>query len=329
MWGSGVLEVRKSGVFREVLGGQEAWKSGGLNSRIVTIIFETENLFFPRAEAIRLFLLGNPGRPRLCAWLGQCSEGGLRVVWGRSGRTGFSDSRSRPALSQPGPGLRLSRRVCPAGCRRRPVRVPVPRPARAGPLPRCAGAARRLSGRRLPLCPGNRLPAAATSRLKRFSPVPAGVLPAAQPPPPTPPPCAGPARRSRPVSTLPRAAAPGGPARVGGVGPLGPFPPGAGMAPLDLPAAPGQDGWSYREDWRVPTDQLASPHGYPAVRRIPGRAAGPAYGSPGSPRSGPSRWSSWHSLDWRILRPAGPAGGAPRNWPTGFPRTREPWGSSE
>ena len=181
MWGSGVLEVRKSGVFREVLGGQEAWKSGGLNSRIVTIIFETENLFFPRAEAIRLFLLGNPGRPRLCAWLGQCSEGGLRVVWGL---LGFSDSRSRPALSQPGPGLRLSRRVCPAGCRRRPVRVPVPRPARAGALPRCAGAARRLSGRR----PVPREPASGGGHVQAEAllPVPAGVLPAAQPPPRTP-----------------------------------------------------------------------------------------------------------------------------------------------
>ena len=64
--------------------------------------------------------------------------------------------------------------------------------------------------------------------------------------------------------------------------------------PLNRWADLGQDGWSaarqpYREDWRVPPDQLASPHGYPAVRRIPG--------------SGPSRWSSWHSLDWRILRP--------------------------
>ena len=44
-------------------------------------------------------------------------------------------------------------------------------------------------------------------------------------------PCAGPARRSRPVSTLPRAAAPVGPAGAGGVGPLGPF-------PARLPAAP-------------------------------------------------------------------------------------------
>ena len=90
--------------------------------------------------------------------------------------------------------------------------------------------------------------------------------------------------------------------------------------PLNRRADPGQDAWSaarqpYREDWIVPPDQLASPHGYPAVRRIPGsghagsethsvpgtwspgRAAGPACGSPGSPRSGPSRWSSWHSLD--------------------------------
>ena len=276
-------------------------------------------------------MLGNPGRPRPVQGWGQWSAGGLRVVWGRSGRTGFSDSRSRPALSQPGPGLRLSRRVCPAGCRRRPVRVPVPRPARAGALPRCAGAARRL-----PLCPGNRLPAAATSRLKRFSPsLPAYSLPRSRLHVRHPP-CAGPARRSRPVSTLPRAAAPRDPARVGGVGPHGPFPARLTAAPAggrdgaaDLSAVPRQDGWSYREDWRVPTDQLASPHGYPAVRRIPGRAAGPAYGSPGSPRSGPSRWSSWHSLDWRILRPAGPAGGAPRNWPTGFRRTREPWGSSE
>ena len=99
--GQGVLEVRKSGVFREVLGGQEAWKSRCLNSRIVTIIFETENLLFRAREAIRLFLLGNPGRPRACAWLGQCSEGGLRVVWGL---LGFSDSRSRPARSQPARG---------------------------------------------------------------------------------------------------------------------------------------------------------------------------------------------------------------------------------
>ena len=210
-------------------GGREIW---GLNSRIVTIIFETENLFFPRAEAIRLFLLGNPGRPEPVHGWGQWSAGGLRVVWGRSGRTGFSDSRSRPALSQPGPGLRLSRRVCPAGCRRRPVRVPVPRPARAGALPRCAGAARRL-----PLCPGNRLPAAATSRLKRFSPsLPAYSLPRSRLHVRHPP-CAGPARRSRPVSTLPRAAAPRDPARVGGVGPHGPFP-----ARLTAAPAGGRDG---------------------------------------------------------------------------------------
>ena len=178
MWGSGVLEVRKSGVFREVLGGQEAWKSGGLNSRIVTIIFETENLFFSAREGYSTILLGNPGRPRLCAWLGAvCSAGGLRVVWGL---LGFSDSRSRPAQSQPARGcgsaegyVRRAVAVALSGFRF-PVRpVLALSPAVQGLLAAS-------------LCPGNRLPAAATSRLKRFSPVPAGVLPAAQPPPPTP-----------------------------------------------------------------------------------------------------------------------------------------------
>ena len=63
MWGSGVLEVRKSGVFREVLGGQEAWKSGGLNSRIVTIIFETENLFFSARGGYSTIFAGESGAP--------------------------------------------------------------------------------------------------------------------------------------------------------------------------------------------------------------------------------------------------------------------------
>ena len=71
--------------------------------------------------------------------------GGLRVV--PSLRIVI---RGPPRVNPPR-GLRLSRRVCPAGCRRRPVRVPVPRSPRAGALPRCAGAARRLSGRRPPV----------------------------------------------------------------------------------------------------------------------------------------------------------------------------------
>ena len=98
--------------------------------------------------------------------------------------------------------------------------------------------------------------------------------------------------------------------------------------------------WAAEANWLRPT-AIRRSDGFPAPPMpasethsvpgpwSPGRAAGSASGSPGSPRSGPSRWSSWHSLDWCILRPAGPAGGAPRNWPTGFRRTREPWGSSE
>ena len=210
--------------------------SGGLNSRIVTIIFETENLFFSaRGGYSTIFCWGIRGAPAPVHGWGQWSAGGLGPVRTHRpdiGILGHSPALSQPALIQPGPGLRCSGRVCPAGCHRRPVRVPVPRPARAGALPRCAGAARRL-----PLCPGNRLPAAATSRLKRFSPsLPAYSLPRSRPHLRHPP-CAGPARRSRPVSTLPRAAAPGGPARVGGVGPHGPFP-----ARLTAAPAGGRDG---------------------------------------------------------------------------------------
>ena len=103
----------------------------GVNSRIVIIIFETENLFFPARGGYSAIQLGNGGWP----------EGGSES----------SDCKPGAAPGQPAPGLRLSRRVCPAGCRRRPVRVPVPRSPRAGALPRCAGAARRLSGRRPPV----------------------------------------------------------------------------------------------------------------------------------------------------------------------------------
>ena len=82
-----------------------------------------------------------------------------------------------------------------------------------------------------PLCPGNRIPAAVTSILKRFSPfLPAYSLPRSRPHVRHPP-CAGAARRSRPVSTLPRVAAPGGPAGVVGVGPYGPFPTRLAAAP--------------------------------------------------------------------------------------------------
>ena len=103
------------------------------------------------------------------------------------------------------------------------------------------------------------------------------------------------------------------------------------------PGSPtGRTGASRQTNWLRPT-AIRWSDGFPAPAMpasethsapgpwTPGRAAGPASGSPGSPRSGPSRWSSWHSLGWRILRPAA----APRNWPTGFRRTRGPWGSLE
>ena len=141
----------------------------GVNSRIVIIIFETENLFFPARGGYSAIQLGNWGWP----------EGGSES----------SDCKPGAAPGQPARGLRLSRRVCPAGCRRSP-----------------------------PLC--------------------RGCSPPLRPPPP----CAGPARRSRPVSTIPRAAAPGGPARSRGSGTPWSIPGAAGRCPRRGRRSPPAEG---------------------------------------------------------------------------------------
>ena len=88
-------------------GGSGGREIGGVNSRIVTIIFETENLFFPARGGHSANHLRNPGAPPpLCVAGGRWSEDGSES----------SDCKPGAALGQPAPGLRLSRRVCPAGC---------------------------------------------------------------------------------------------------------------------------------------------------------------------------------------------------------------------
>ena len=157
MWGSGVLEVRGSGVFREVLGGQEAWKSRCLNSRIVTIIFETENLFFSAREGYSAIHYGIRRR----------GERGLRFL-------------PMPPLPSPCRGhcIRLKRRVravlgparvpgCPGGWRRASGEW-----LQTGLYPFQPAAASGRGTAAAPLCPGNRIPAAVTSMLKRFPPSP-------------------------------------------------------------------------------------------------------------------------------------------------------------
>ena len=106
--------------------------------------------------------------------------------------------------------------------------------------------------------------------------------------------------RSRPVSTLPRAAAPGGPARVGGVGPLGPFPPGAGMAPRDLPAARGRAAGSpagaecpgQPRAQVSPLRKAAVPRSIEQMGRSRARMGGPQPGSP-TGRTAGSRQTNW------------------------------------
>ena len=67
---------------REVRGVREGLGSGGLNSRIVTIIFETENLFFPARGGYSAIFAGESGAPPpLC----RAGGSGLRVVCGWSG----------------------------------------------------------------------------------------------------------------------------------------------------------------------------------------------------------------------------------------------------
>ena len=125
-------------------GGREIW---GVNSRIVTIIFETENLFFPARETIRLFTDG------IRSW----GERGLRFL-----------PMSAPAVPVPGALRRpekrvravLGRRLGPARSGWFPVRSGASllaglypfQPAAASGI--CAGRGRRPPVQALPAGPG-------------------------------------------------------------------------------------------------------------------------------------------------------------------------------